>query len=232
MKISVLISIYFKENPTFLRESLESILNQTYMPEEILIVKDGLLTKELDNIIDEYKLKYPEIFTILALEENKGLGIALCEGVKLCRNNIIARMDGDDICRSDRFEKQIKYLLNNPEVDIVGSYISEFEGNIDNIISTRRVPISNLEIRNYVKKRNPFNHMTVMFKKEAIINAGNYKDFKWNEDYYLWARIIKNGATCYNLPEYLVYARTGDAMFERRGGYEYAKLEVNLQKNI
>lgn len=230
MKISVLMSIYFKENPEFLEEALESVLKQTYMPEELLIVKDGPLTKELDDIIDRYKNKYPNLFTIIALEKNQGLGIALCEGVKLCRNNIIARMDSDDICQNDRFEKQIKYLLNNKNTDIIGSYIREFEGNVENIISSRKVPVSEVEIKEYVKKRNPFNHMTVMFKKESVIKAGNYKDFKWNEDYYLWARMINNGCIGHNIPEYLVYARTGDAMFERRGGAEYAKIELELQK--
>lgn len=230
MKISVLISIYFKENPIYFKAAIESIINQTYRPSEIVIVKDGDLTEELDEVINYYNLKYEGLFNIVCLEENKGLGIALNEGIKACKYDVIARMDGDDICVKDRFEKQINYLKENKQIDIVGSYISEFDKAIENIISTKKVPISNEEIYAYAKKRNPFNHMTVMFRKYAVINAGNYKDFKWNEDYYLWVRMLNKGIKAHNIPEILVHARTGDAMFERRGGKEYCKVEYRLQK--
>lgn len=229
MKFSVLMSVYRLENPDFLKTSIESIINQTVIPSEIVIIKDGRLTRELDSIIDEFYEKYPHLFNIITLNENKGLGIALKIGVQNCKNDLIARMDTDDICKIDRFEKQYKFLIENPDIDMVGSYIEEFEENSENIISTRKVPINNEDIIYFAKKRNPFNHMTVMYRKHSVLEAGNYKEFLWNEDYYLWVRMIKNGAKFHNIPESLVKARIGADMFKRRGGFRYAIQDIKLQ---
>lgn len=229
---TVLMSVYAKENPTFLTEALDSVLAQTIEPSEIVLVKDGPLTFELEKVIDNYINKYPENFKIISLQENKGLGIALKIGVDNSSFDIIARMDSDDIAKSDRFEKQLKVLTLNPDVDIVGSYIKEFEGDITNILSVRKVPTSSKEIYDYARRRNPFNHMTVMFRKNAVYGAGNYKQSLYTEDYYLWARMIKNNSKMANIPESLVYARTGRDLFKRRGGLIYVKSEINLQKKL
>lgn len=225
----MLMSIYNKEKPEFFSKAIESILNQTVLPAEVIIIKDGKLNPPLDNVIDKYMLMYPKLFRVLQLQINKGLGKALQVGVEHSSFDIIARMDTDDIAREDRFEKQLEVLEAHPEVDIVGSFISEFDGEISDVLSIRKVPILNDEIYNGAKRRNPFNHMTVMYRKEAVLKAGNYQPFLWNEDYYLWVRMIVNGSKMCNIPECLVYARTGDNMFERRGGLRYLSTEIRLQ---
>lgn len=229
MKFSVLMSVYYKENPDYLKEAINSVLNQTVRASEIVIIKDGKLTVELEMILEEYINKYDKLFKIIEFKENKGLGVALKTGVLQCSYDIIARMDTDDIAREDRFEKQLK-VMEIKNVDIVGSNISEFDGEISNIISKRIVPENSIDIENYAKKRNPFNHMTVMYKKEAILKAGNYKEFLWFEDYNLWVRMFLSGAKGYNIQENLVNARTGKEMFSRRGGLKYIKQEINMQK--
>ena len=231
MKFSVLMSVYYKESPKFLYEALESVLTQTVMPSEIVCIKDGLLTEELELILNEFSTKYNDIFKFIGFDENKGLGYALRIGVEECSYEIIARMDTDDIARKDRFEKQLN-IISEQNIDIVGSNILEFDGNINNIISKREVPSTFESIKEYAKKRNPFNHMTVMYKKTAVLKAGNYKEFLWFEDYNLWVRMIVSGAKMYNIDEALVYARTGTAMFERRGGLTYVKREYSMQKDM
>ena len=229
MQFSVLMSVYEKEKPDFLKSAIDSILNQSIKPDEIVIVKDGKLTKELDNVIDSYIEQNPNLFNIVELLENKGLGTALAIGVEQCKNEIIARMDTDDICVYNRFEKQLEIFRNNPNIALVGSCIDEFEGDIINKISVRTVPENNQDIISYAKTRNPFNHMTVMYKKSEVIKAGNYKPFLWNEDYYLWVRMIVDKNEFYNIQESLVQARAGNEMFERRGSFEYAKQDIKLQ---
>jgi len=232
MNFSVLMSVYSKEKAIYLDLALESILKQTKKPDQIVLVKDGFLTRELERVIDYYVIKQQSLFKIVALNENKGLGVALNEGIKECKHELIARMDSDDICAPERFEKQISMFEKNPELDIIGSYINEFESSSGEIISIRKVPLSDSDIKSFAKKRNPLNHMTVIFKKTAVMKAGGYKDFMWFEDYYLWVRMILNNCLCANIDESLVDARTGDLMFERRGGREYAKMEFLLQKEF
>ena len=232
MKFSVLMSIYIKENPIYLQHALESIFNQTLIPNELVLVKDGVLTKELDSVIDKAMEKFPNICKIIELKENKGLGLALRRGVEECSHEVIARMDTDDIATCERFEKQIKILIDNDDIDIVGSFITEFKGTPDKVISVRSVPLSDMDIKGFAKKRNPFNHMTVMYRKSAVLSAGNYQEFLWNEDYHLWVRMMINGSKMINIPESLVFARTGSIMFERRGGLPYLKRDFLLQKEF
>ena len=221
LKFSVLMSIYYKENPEWFRVALDSVINQTLKPNEIVLVEDGKLTEELYQVIDEYKSKYRNLFNIVPLEKNSGLGEALRVGVLNCSNELIARMDTDDIARNDRFEKQVQFLKENPDVDVVGSWISEFENNPDEIISYRQLPTSCEEIYKFGQFRSPVNHMTVIYKKTAVLNAGNYQTFKNIEDYYLWARMLKNGAKFANISECLVNVRAGNAMFKRRANLTY-----------
>ncbi len=220
-KFSVLMSTYYKEVPEYLRESIESVVNQTLLPNEIVIVEDGKLTDELNVIINEYVGKYGDLFKIVPLEKNLGLGNALRIGVEACSYSIIARMDTDDIADKERFEKQIDYLKKNPNVDLIGSWISEFENNPEEIISYRQLPTSHDEIYKFAQFRNPVNHMTVMYKKEAVLQAGNYIHFKNVEDYYLWGRMLRNGAIFANIPECLVNARAGNSMLKRRANLTY-----------
>lgn len=230
MEFSVLISVYYKENSLYLRQSLDSVINQTIRPTEIVIVKDGPLTECLDSVIFEYCNKYSNLFKIININKNVGLGKALEQGIKSCKYDLIARMDSDDICKFDRFEKQLKQFKKQPELDIVGSYIEEFNENINDLGCIRKVPVYDTDIKKYIKKRNPFNHMTVMFKKKAVLDSGNYKELIYAEDYYLWGRMSIKNKKMYNIPECLVYARVGNGMYERRGGLTYFKREIKLQK--
>lgn len=233
LKFSVLMSIYYKENPEWFKTALDSVINQTLQPNEIVLVEDGKLTAELYQVIDDYKSKYPNLFNIVQLEKNSGLGEALRIGVLNCSNELIARMDTDDIARNDRFEKQILCFKNNSEIALVGSWISEFEDNPNNIISYRQLPISHEEILKFGKFRNPFNHMTVMFKKDAILDVGNYKLMMYMEDYYLWARLLNKGYKTLNIDECLVNARAGTAMFKRRANLKYFfSYELPLQNEF
>ncbi|WP_097027916.1 glycosyltransferase [Clostridium peptidivorans] len=230
MKFSVLMSVYYKENPSYLQQAIDSVINQTVRPDEIVLVKDGKLTEELEEVINKYLQSYNKLFTIIEFQENKGLGVALAEGVKKSRNELIARMDTDDICKPNRFEKQLEVFEQNPNLDIVGSYIQEFEGSINNIVSIRKVPLRDIEIKKFGKMRNPFNHMTVMYKRSSVLKAGNYKEFLWNEDYYLWVRMILDKCNMKNINESLVYARVDNGMYERRGGIRYAQIDCKLQR--
>lgn len=231
-KFSVLMSVYLKENPEFLRLAIDSIVKQTIMPNQVVIVKDGPLTPELDGVIDEFNLLYPGLFKIVSLETNRGLGLALREGVIMCDNELIARMDSDDISRSDRFELQLKEFMKDPALDICGSHVLEFEVNIENIVAKRIVPIEDEAIKKYQKRRDGFNHVSVMFKKSAVLRAGNYQSCLLMEDTLLWVNIFLSGAKAVNIDDYLVFVRIGKDMFERRGGFSYYKKYKSGRKQI
>jgi glycosyltransferase involved in cell wall biosynthesis len=221
-------SVYERENPDYLSMALDSVLNQSVRPQELVIVQDGPLTSQLDAVLSQYRQCYSSQVKLIKLEKNVGLGTALSIGLQQCRNSIIARMDSDDISDPKRFEKQLKILNNCPEIDIVGSWISEFSSDPRESISVRQVPLMHDEIYGYAKYRNPMNHMTVMFRKEAVLEAGNYQDLPFFEDYFLWIRMLKNGSKFSNLSENLVSARIGNKMFGRRRGVSYLKRELKL----
>lgn len=231
-KYSVLMSLYIKEKPEYLDLAIKSMIEQTLMPDEIVIVKDGTITRELEKILDNYVQKYPKLFNIVGYERNKGLGLALNFGLEYCKNDLVARMDTDDISEKDRCRKQVKYLMENPEIDILGGQIEEFMDKIDNVVGKRIVPLEDIKIKEYLKKRCPFNHMSVMFRKKSIKKAGNYKDWYFNEDYYLWIRALLKGLKFGNLKDILVKVRVGNDMYRRRGGVLYFKSEYNIQKYL
>lgn len=228
-KYSVLMSLYIKENPEYLDLAIKSMVEQTLKPDEIVIVKDGPITSELKMILNKYEKKYPDLFKICGYEINRGLGFALSYGINKCQNELIARMDTDDISISSRCEQQLKLFIDNPELDIVGGNISEFIDTPNNIVAYRIVPNKDYEIKEYIKKRCPFNHMTVMYKKSSVLNSGNYKDLFWNEDYYLWIRMAEKNNKMANTGTVLVNVRTGKDMYQRRGGKKYFESEKFLQ---
>jgi len=225
---SVLLSLYKKELPFYLQQSLNSLFSQTLLPDEIILVKDGPLTAELDAVVSDYTARYP-ILKVVPLTKNQGLGKALNEGLKHCSYDLVARMDTDDIAKPDRFEKQMKVFEEYPELDLVGAWIDEFEGTPQHVLSIRRVPETSEQILAYCKKRNPVNHPVVMFRKSAVLAAGGYLHFPLFEDYYLWVRMLRNGAKFYNIQESLLYFRTSSDMFKRRGGWKYAMDELRFQ---
>lgn len=231
---SVLLSVYYKEKPEFLEKSIESIyFNQTLKPDEIVLVEDGPLTKELYNSIEKLKNKIgTSIFKTVVLEKNMGLGNALRIGIEKCSNELIARMDTDDISYPNRFEKQVNFFKENPDTDVLGTFMSEFVGNTNNIICIKDAPNNETDMKKYMKLRDPVNHPSVMFKKSKVLEAGNYKEIFLNEDSYLWGRMLSKGCVFKNIQEPLVYFRTTDDTYKRRSGWKYVKAEYGLQKEF
>lgn len=228
-QFSVAMSLYKKDDPNNFDRALESIIDlQTVKPNEIILVVDGPVSDELNNIIDKYTSKY-DIIKVIRLPINKGLGNALKIAVENATNELIARMDSDDISLHTRFEEQLNFFKQNAELDIIGGNISEFIDFESNIVAYRNVPQKDLEIKKYLKKRCPFNHVTVMFKKSAVKKAGGYLDLLWNEDYYLWIRMAEQGAVMANNGTVLVNVRIGKEMYKRRGGKKYFASELFLQ---
>ena len=229
LKFSVLMSVYNKENPEWFEQALDSIIvKQTVTPNEVVIVCDGELTPSLNSVLTKYKTKFPNILKIFR-KEHGGLGKALNFGLPKCTHKLIARADTDDICKPNRFEKQLEVFEKNPDIDLVGSWIDEFDGNINNIISVRKLPETHAEIYDFGKFRCPVNHPTVMFRREAMETVGGYQHFYLFEDYYLWVRMLVNGAIFYNIQESLLWFRSSLDMYKRRGGLKYAIVEAKLQ---
>ncbi len=231
LDFSVLMSVYIKEKPEYLDKALESVFSQTVKSNDVVLVEDGPVTKELEEIIKKYSDIYSEL-NVIRYEKNRGLGIALHDGLLECKNNIVFRMDTDDICLPTRFEKQLEVFKNNENVDIVGSNITEFDETMVNKTSERIVPEKDADIKKRAKKRNPMNHMTVAYKKDAVIKAGNYQDMMYFEDYYLWIRMMINNCKFYNVQETLVNVRGGNDMIKRRGGKKYFKPIINFEKKL
>lgn len=231
-QFSVLFSVYYKEKPEFFDKALESIYNQTVQADEWVIVKDGPISQELQDVIDKYKNYDHIIIKEIPLDENKGLGIALSYGVPECSYDLIARMDTDDIAVSNRFELQLAEFRNNPDLDLCGGQIIEFETDETVPVAERRVPLTQDEIVKFQKIRSAFNHMTVMFKKSKVLEAGNYKDCPLMEDDMLWVDMILAGAKCMNIDEYLCNVRTNRDMIARRGGLKYYKKYKRARKMI
>ena len=230
MEFSVLITVYEKEKPYNLRKSLLSSYRQTIRPTEIVLVCDGELTQELYDEIEQIKSEIP-ILKVYQLPCNVGSGPASCFGVKKCNTDLIARMDSDDYSEETRFEKQIKAFEENPNLIIVGTNI--LEKNTE-FTAFKTVPEKTEEIRKYSKFRNPFNNPSSMMKKEYILKVGNYRKFRYLEDYDLIMRLIHDNPTkdFLNIQEPLVIMQTNNSSYLRRGGLLYVKTEFFLQTDF
>lgn len=234
MKFSVLMSVYVKENPLSLERSLNSIYNQTLPPNEVILVEDGPLTTELDAVINDFKTKCPSL-KLVKLAQNQGLGKALNEGLNHCSFDYVARMDSDDICFPERFEKQMSYLESHPDIDVIGCWTQEFcmdEKGEMQLMSLKRFPHNVWDNFKYCTKRCPIEHPAVIFKKGSVVEVGGYQHCYLFEDYHLWARMFVNGSKFYNIQEPLLYFRMSDDSFKRRGGMKYAKSEYNALKEF
>lgn len=234
-KYSVLMSLYDKENPEYLGPSINSMLNQTVKPDEIVLVLDGPINDVLKSIVDDYVIKFPDIMKVVQLEDNIGLGLALNEGISQCRNNLIARMDTDDISYPSRIELQLIEFEKNPSLDIVGALTNEFYDSPDKVVSSRIVPEMHEEIVKFSKRRSPFNHPTVMYKKEAVVSAGGYRDILRNEDLDLFARMLSKGSKAKNIQHPLLYFRSNEDSYKRRKSWtnckNYMSVIYNFWKN-
>ena len=230
MKYSVLMSVYIKERAEYLQEAMNSIWKQSVPTNNFVLVCDGPLTFELDSLIEEMEKKHPNILCVVRLKKNGGLGNALNEGIKYCKNELVARMDSDDISRIDRCERQLRQFQENPELSIVSGIVEEFSISTEQIEARRVLPEKQVEIIQFAKKRNPFNHPCVMYKKSTVEDAGGYQDFYLLEDYFLWVRMLQKGFVGYNLQQPLLWMRAGSEMYRRRAGWKYAKSQKALFK--
>ncbi len=228
-RYSVLMSVYSKENPEFLKNSVESMLMQSVKPSEFVLVIDGPVGENIQNEINALCQKYD--ITLCPLKQNVGLGAALNAGLEVCTNDIVARMDSDDIAYPDRMEKQLS-LMSSTGADIVSGAVCEFEESTDNITAVKSLPAEHSEIIKYVRKRNPFNHPAVVYKKSVIQPLGGYGDYFLFEDYELFARALANGAVGANVAAPVLYMRAGDAMYKRRGGFSYTKKMFRFYKRL
>lgn len=230
MEFSVLMSVYKKDKPEFLKIALESVYNsQTLKPNEFVLVFDGPLTEELYRVVNEFEEDKKELLKIVRLDENKGLGNALKEGTKFCSNELIFRMDSDDISDPKRFEKQIKFMIENPDVDCLGTYIAEFENFLAEKKKIRIVHEKHKDIVKMARRRNPMNHVSVCMRKSALESCGGYEEIKLLEDYYLWLKMIVGGYKLANIPEPLVYVRVGNGFHSKRGDKQRIKGWKQLQ---
>ena len=225
-------SVYIKEKAEYFKLSIQSMLDQTVPPDEFIIVKDGPLTPELNAVLDYYEQKYPDLFTIISNKVNLGLGPALAKGVMVSRNELIARMDSDDISEQSRCEKQLAVFEKDLELEMVGTFEAEFIGDKDNIVSIHRVPETHVDIAKFMRRRCAILHPTVMYKKSAVIRSGNYHSVPLYEDYDLFARmVLEYNVRSYNIQESLYYIRTSEDFFKRRGGLKYTKTVLDFKWN-
>lgn len=231
-KYSVLMSLYVKENPEYLKLAIDSMLNQTVVPDEIVIVEDGPLNDELYAVVNDYKEKYPEVFSVVVNEKNLGLGLALNEGLKVCKNELVARMDTDDISKPERCEKQLRVFEEKPELAIVGAFVDEFHFSPDEIVSVRAVPEKHEDIYNFAKKRSAFNHPVVMYRKSKVLENGGYADLRRNQDVDLFGRMLFAGCKAENIGESLLYFRSNDALAKRRKSWENTKSYISTIKRF
>lgn len=227
-KYSVLLSLYNKERPDYLRLALDSMINQTAEPDEIVLVEDGPLTDDLYRIVEEYM---PRLH-IVVNKTNLGLGLALNEGLRACQNELVARMDTDDISKPDRCEKQLKRFQEKPELAIVGSHIDEFVDSPENVISQRRVPLSSDDIYEFAKRRSAFNHPAVMYKRSVVLAEGGYADLKRNQDVDLFGRMLYAGHKAENIDESLLWFRSSDELAARRKSWENTKSYIATIKKF
>lgn len=229
MKFSLLLSLYYKENSQYLEQCFESIwIEQKLQPDEIVLVLDGPIGEQLNLCLIKWKKLIGHTLKIIPLSQNLGLGKALNNGLEQCSNEWVFRMDTDDICKPDRFEKQVAFIQQNPDVVLFGGQILEFDQVPTDSRVSKSVPLSQLEIKKFAKSRCPFNHMTVAYKKTVIQKVGGYQHHLFMEDYNLWLRVIGRGYQVANLPDIVLYARVGNGMHARRKGIEYIKSEKQL----
>lgn len=229
MSYSVLMPVYAGSNPAYLKVSVDSILAQTLPTDDFVVICDGPVGPEIEEVL----FSYGKQLRIVRGRKHVGLGRVLNAGLHFCKNDIIARMDDDDIAAPDRCEKEFTYLQEHPQAGIISSFVAEFTDNdLDRIKSVRMVPEEAKEIARFARHRNPFNHPAVMFRKEAVLKAGGYRPMEKHEDYYLWVRMLQAGVQGHNLQEPLVYMRASDEMFGRRGGMEHFRTALVFEKYL
>lgn len=231
--LSVILPVYCKNDVLQLKEALDSILGQTRLPDELMVVTDGPVSDELVEVINQVQLRIHHEeqslrFVYLPQERNQGLGLTLRKAVEKTKCDYVARMDADDISLPNRLEKQMRCFEEHPELSVIGGQIVEFEGEVTNITGRRQVPLRHEDIAAYMKSRNGMNHVTTIMKRKDLLAAGNYQPLNWLEDYYLWVRMLQQGYRFMNVPDDVVLVRAGKAQTDRRGGLDYFYYEKKL----
>lgn len=216
---SVLMSVYYKELPEYLTAAIQSMMDQTVVTNDFVIVCDGPLTQELDKVLETFEGKYPGVFQIVRLPENVGIGAAANQGLQYCKNDLVAKMDADDISLPQRCEKQLALFAQDPDLTVVGGYIAEFEEDPRQPFAIRKVPAENGEIREFARRRQPFNNVTVMYKKSAVTAVGGYRALNRCEDFDLYTRLLHAGCSARNIEEVLVNVRVGKGGTSRRASF-------------
>ncbi len=231
-KLSVLMSIYSGDNSDYLDVAIKSIVTQTRPPDEIVLVEDGRIPQRLNYVVEKWRKKHPGLFRIVRLPNNVGLGFALKAGLENCSYEIVARMDADDISCPTRFKKQLKFLHDNPDVTFVSSWMACFEDNPDNIVFIRRMPQNQEDICRIARFRNPVCHPPAMFRRSAVEAVGGYVNWRRNQDYHLWARMLLNGSKITCIPEPLYKFRYNSNFLERRSSFQHMISMIELQKEF
>lgn len=223
-------SFYAKDDAKHLDQAFESLHQQHSKAGEIILVQDGKVPEPLELVVSKWEKKLP--IKKIVNKKNLGLGESLRKGLEVCSSNFVARMDADDICHPDRFKVQFDFLKKNPGISVVGSWIAEFSDDVNKIDSFRRLPSNPDELYQFAKLRCPLNHPTVMYRKSDIISVGSYQPYRFQQDYHLWGRLLKSGFKIANIPAILLYMRTDLALFGRRGGLDYFRTEMAVQKDF
>ncbi len=227
---SVLMAVYKNDQFNYLKEAVNSILNQTSKTNDFIILVDGPIDPEVKNYLISLKQSFSFI-DVVYFVKNLGLGVVLADGVLRCKNEFIMRMDSDDISLPNRAEIILDIFKKNNDLSVIGSFVIEFDNNsLQKRI--KKNPVTHSEIKKILKFKNPMNHPSVMFKKQAVINSGNYVEYKLNEDYFLWARMLINNYRFYNINQPLLEMRINKDTFQRRGGYNYFKIQNKIYKYL
>ncbi|AOW76474.1 hypothetical protein A3Q34_06140 [Colwellia sp. PAMC 20917] len=225
-------SVYCKDNPKYFSLALKSLLHQSEYYQQLVLVCDGKVGSELEAIIKEYKEYFTKNkidFINPKTEVNNGLGKALNIGTAYCNQDYIVRMDSDDICADNRFQRLVEIITDDPETDVIGTQIEEFNKQPGDLKNRRVVPTQLSEIINYSKMRNPMNHVTVCIKRKSLLAVEGYENVLFHEDYYLWLKMISKGMNLKNVNEVHVFVRVGD-LGNRRNGIKYFKNEIKFLK--
>jgi glycosyltransferase involved in cell wall biosynthesis len=228
-RLSVLVPVHPEERPSHVDRALRSVVEQSVPPDEVVVVVDEPTPMALSDVIAKWSDRLEGLRKVYT-PDSETLGGALQAGLEDCRGRFVARMDADDVASPVRFERQLQFIDHNPGVDVVGSYLAEFESDPDEIRSVRAVPTDHEAIAGFARRRNPMNHPTVTFRRESVLDVGGYRPLPGIEDYDLWARALSEGLRFANLPEVLVAARAGSDLIDRRGGLTYARWEFDLQR--
>ncbi len=229
-RFSVLMCVYKNDSADLFELAIDSIFKNTLNPSQVVIVVDGFIGDELKSILNSYKLMYANLLDVYYLPKNIGFAHALNYGLKKVVNEWVIRADADDYNLPDRFETLIRKIKKNDNIDLIGSYILEIGGHTSKVV--RSVPLEFSAIKKSSYRRNPFNHMSVAFRKSVVLDVGGYPNLHLHEDYGLWCLLIRKNCNCINIPNILVHANTGDSFYKRRGGIKYLIAEINFQKFI